>query len=74
MAENWQYLYVTPNTLQAVAGQDDEGQRRVLLLTDYDSRAMPWLAPDLRFALTMRPEEARRIGKALLEMADEAEA
>lgn len=74
MADDWQYLYVPPHTVQVAAGHDDNGERSVALFTEYDSRAMPWLAPDLRLALTMSPDEARRIGKALLEMADEAEA
>lgn len=74
MADNWKYLFVTPDTVRVSMGPDDDGSNRVVMLTEYSGSDAPWLAPDIRLGLSMTPEEARMIAKTLLRKADEAEA
>lgn len=45
----------------------------VLITLNYDSAEFPWLAPDIRLALVLTPEEARSMGHALIRKADAAE-
>jgi hypothetical protein len=73
MSDEWQYVFVTPNTVRVSAGSHNDGEGQVALFTEYDNRAFPWLAPGFRLALAMSPAEARKIGTLLIERAREAE-
>lgn len=72
MSENWNYLYLTPDTIKFGVGPDDQGEVRVAILTEFDSKNTPWLAPNIRLALSMTPAEARSIGQTLIRKAGEA--
>jgi hypothetical protein len=48
------------------------GRERVLVAMQYDASAAPWLAPNIRLALSMTPAEARSMAQALIRMADKA--
>ena len=68
------YLYITPDRISVGHATDDGGQQRVGVTMDYDAKDAPWLAPDIRLAMSMTPAEARSLARALERTADEAEA
>lgn len=68
------YLYITPQHILPGYGPDDQGNQRVSLVLEYDSKDAPWLAPDICLAISMTPPEARKLAQSLERMADAAEA
>jgi hypothetical protein len=68
------FLYITPDRFQIGSAPDDDGVMRVGILLEYDASQTPWLAPELRLAISLSPEEARSMGQSLLRTADAAEA
>lgn len=74
MTDDTQYLIITPQRVgYGVAPPPEGGPVRVVVTMNYDSSDAPWLAPNIRLALSMTPEEARSMAQALGRMADKAE-